>query len=373
MMENNSKNAAGKIKKVLIMAGGTGGHVFPGIALARAFAAENIEAHWLGTVGGLEENWVKSAGLPFNAIAIKGLRGNGLAGWLLAPWRVFQAFLAARKVIKQLQPGLVVGMGGFVCGPGGLAAKSLGLPLFLHEQNAIPGLTNKLLAPLSTQVFCGFPVKRWGEKCSVVGNPVRAEIEAVPELNSEQKNHILVVGGSRGAQALNEIVPKALAILANSLPAEQLPSVLHQTGLDSVESTKQNYQENFASTAQPGLVVAVKPFIEDMAKAYQDASLVIARSGALTVAELSCAGRPAIFIPFPWAVDDHQTANAQTLVLQGNAQLIQQKDLTAEGLAALIGEGLNREKAIAQSKSLKQNSYQNSAKNLVEKILTLLK
>lgn len=360
------------IKKVLIMAGGTGGHVFPGIALAQAFAEQEITTHWLGTVGGLEENWVKNAGLPFNSIAIKGLRGNGLKGWLFAPFKVLQAFLAARKVIKQLQPDLVVGMGGFVCGPGGLAAKSLGLPLFLHEQNAIPGLTNKLLAPLSRKVFCGFPVRNWAGKCEVVGNPVRAEIEAVPVISAEQKNHILVVGGSRGAQALNEVVPEALAILAKDFPAENLPSVLHQTGLASVDSTKQNYQTALKNSPQPDLVVAVEPFIEDMAQAYQQATLVIARAGALTVAELSCAGRPAIFIPFPWAVDDHQTANAQTLVEQGNAQLIQQKDLTAEKLSQMIAEGLDRNLAIEQSNALKQKSYQQSAASMVQKIISLI-
>lgn len=347
-----------QIKRVLIMAGGTGGHVFPGIALAQAFAKRGVETHWLGTQGGLEQNWVAQAGLPFSAISIKGLRGNGIKGWLWAPFKVLNAFLQARRIIKSQSPGLVIGMGGFVCGPGGLAAKSLGLPLFLHEQNAIAGLTNKLLAPLAKQVFCGFEVADWRRDYLVVGNPVRHKIELVAPINVEQPNRLLVIGGSRGAQALNQVLPKALALLK----PEQRPQVLHQTGQASVQATRELYQAL-------GVEADVRAFIDDMAEAYQQATLVVARSGALTVSELMCAARPAILVPFPYAVDDHQTANAEQMAKLGAAQLIQQSQLDAQGLAQAIMQYMERDWAVAVSETLKQQAYRGAAEKMVAEIL----
>lgn len=360
MPKNKAETETANIKRIMIMAGGTGGHVFPGIALAQAFAKHGIETHWLGTEGGLEENWVIQAELPFSAISIKGLRGNGLKGWLFAPFKVFNAFLQARRVIKAQSPGLVIGMGGFVCGPGGLAARSLGLPLFLHEQNAIAGLTNKLLAPLARKVFCGLEVENWRATCQVIGNPVRSDIEQVPVINPQQANHILVIGGSRGAQALNENLPQALALLT----PEQRPTVLHQTGQASVASTQALYQD----LKIEGEVVA---FIDDMAQAYQQATLVVARSGALTVSELMCAGRPAVLIPFPFAVDDHQTANAMQMVKLNCAQLIQQVDLTPQNLAQAIVQGLERNDSIKQSLLLKENAHLNAADTMAAEILEI--
>ena len=351
-----------QIKRIIIMAGGTGGHVFPGIALAHAFAKRGIETHWLGTQGGLEENWVKQAGLPFSAISIKGLRGNGLKGWLLAPFKVLKAFLQARRIIKSQSPGLVIGMGGFVCGPGGLAAKSLGLPLYLHEQNAIVGLTNKLLAPIARKVFCGFEVEGWRADYQVVGNPVRHKIEQVTILDKQQSPHLLVIGGSRGAQALNQTVPRALA----KLPIDKRPKVTHQTGQASVEATREIYRSF-------GVEADVRPFIDDMAQAYQQATLVVARAGALTVSELMCAGRPAILIPFPFAVDDHQTANANQMVKLGGAKLILQSELNDDILADAILSGLDVDKAHQQSSDLKLHAHQGAAQKMVDEILNSLK
>lgn len=350
-------------KRVVIMAGGTGGHVFPGIALAQAFAQQGIETHWLGTAGGLEANWVTQVGLPFSAITIKGLRGNGLKGWLLAPINVWRAFRQARQVLKSQQPGLVVGMGGFVCGPGGLAARSLGIPLVLHEQNAIAGLTNKLLAPLANRVFCGFEQQNLrGGKVEVVGNPVRASIEALPVLTEHQAPHILVIGGSRGAKALNEMVPQALALLDSA----QRPKVIHQTGQAGLVETRQRYKDL-------GVDAEVHAFIDDMAQAYAQATLVIARSGALTVSELMAAARPAILIPFPFAVDDHQTANANIMLQQQAASVIQQTDLTAENLAEAVRYWLNPAQAIIASQTLRNHATPGAANVLVQKVMGLFK
>lgn len=349
------------IKHIVIMAGGTGGHVFPGIALAQAFAEKGITTHWLGTQGGLEANWVEQAGLPFSAITIKGLRGNGLKGWLMAPINVWRAFLQARRILKKQAPGLVIGMGGFVCGPGGLAARSLGINLYLHEQNAIAGLTNRLLLPFAKSMFCGFePQNLSSNKLEVIGNPVRANIEAVPPLEPSHASKILVIGGSRGAQALNQALPAAMALI----PESQRPAVLHQTGKNSVESTRQAYQ-------QAGIEAQVEAFIEDMALAYRQASLVVARSGALTIAELMASARPAILVPFPFAVDDHQTANARVMEELKAGFVIQQANLTPEHLAEQIQYWLQESVAIKASKKLRQQANLGAAKTLVERVLTI--
>lgn len=352
------------VTKVVIMAGGTGGHVFPGIALAQAFAQRGITTHWLGTAGGMESEWVTKAGLNISTISIKGLRGNGLKGWLLAPFKVVKAFIQARRILKQQAPGLVVGMGGFVCGPGGLAARSLGIDLYLHEQNAIPGLTNKLLAPLAKRVFCGFPpVSLSSEKVEVVGNPVRAEIEAVAPLQQESianQNTLLIIGGSRGARALNQVLPQALKLIDQHLR----PKIQHQTGEADFAATQQAY-------AQAGVEADVQPFIENMAQAYAQARIVVARSGALTVSELMAVGRPAILIPFPFAVDDHQTANAQVMQKLSAADVIQQNDLTSTLLAQRISHWFDPQHALPASVNLHAAAKLGAAEQLVERVLSL--
>ncbi|WP_029933808.1 undecaprenyldiphospho-muramoylpentapeptide beta-N-acetylglucosaminyltransferase [Thiomicrospira pelophila] len=352
-----------QLSHIVIMAGGTGGHVFPGIALAEAFAQKGITTHWLGTQGGLEANWVEQAGLPFSAISIKGLRGNGLKGWLMAPINIWRAFIQARRILKQQAPDLVIGMGGFVCGPGGLAARSLGIDLYLHEQNAIAGLTNRLLLPFAKRVFCGFePQNLSSNKLEVIGNPVRASIETVPPLEANQPSKILVIGGSRGAQALNQALPAALALI----PEAQRPSVLHQTGKNSVESTRQAYQ-------QVGVEAQVEAFIEDMALAYRQASLVVARSGALTIAELMASARPAILVPFPYAVDDHQTANAQVMQDLQAGSVIQQADLTPSRLAEQIQSWLEEGVSVQASQNLRQQACLGAANALVERVMDIQK
>ncbi|SFR60792.1 undecaprenyldiphospho-muramoylpentapeptide beta-N-acetylglucosaminyltransferase [Thiomicrospira sp. ALE5] len=325
-----------KPNRIMIMAAGTGGHVFPGLALAEAWQAQGVEVVWLGTPNGMEKQWVSDKHIPFYAIDVKGLRGNGLRGWVSAPWRLSQACWRAYRLIRQLQPDAVLGMGGFVCGPGGLAAKLAGLPLYLHEQNAIVGLTNRLLAPLAKTVFCGFQVRGWHAKNQyLVGNPVREAIQKVPALTAEQTHStvrkILVIGGSRGARALNETLPQALGLMA----VEQRPEVLHQTGQAEQAKTCAAYEACGVSN------VKVVSFIDNMAQAYAECDLVIARAGALTVSEVQAAKRPAIFIPFPYAVDDHQSANADVLVQQGVAQTIVQTALTPDGLAKEIQHWLD--------------------------------
>lgn len=347
------------LKRIVIMAGGTGGHVFPGLALAQAFARQGVQTHWLGTRAGMEAQWVEQAGLPFAAIDIKGLRGKGLKGWLTAPFNVWRAFWQARKCLKQQAPDLVIGMGGFVCGPGGLAARSLGIPLVLHEQNAIAGLTNRLLAPFAARIFCGFPQQALrGAKVEVVGNPVRHEIEAIEPLRPNYEPSLLVMGGSRGAHALNDLLPQALALI----PHQSRPRVFHQAGQGSEQTTRTAYQ-------QAGVEAEVAPFIDNMAQAYQQASLVVARAGALTVSELCAAARPAVLVPFPYAVDDHQTANAQVMQDLDAAVVMAQKDLTPSLLAQAITKGLTEDYACPASSRLHQQAYRGAADKMVDKIM----
>lgn len=347
------------LKKLLIMAGGTGGHVFPGLALAEALADHQVETVWLGTQNGMEQKWVTAAKLPFYSIAIQGLRGNGLIGWLKAPLNVLKAWRQARQILKQEAPDCVLGMGGFVCGPGGLAALSLGIPLVLHEQNAIAGLTNKLLAPFAKKVLCAFPQSQFFRaQIEVVGNPVRAGLEAIPTVSQGDHSrpvHLLVLGGSRGALALNEIVPKALALL----PESGRPQVIHQTGEKTLAVAQAVYQ-------QAGVSAQVVPFIDDMIAAYAQADLVIARAGALTVSELMAAARPALLVPYPHAVDDHQTANAQALVKVGGGEIIAQSVLTPEGLTEKLQSWLVLSQCEAASQSIRQQAPQKATETIVE-------
>ncbi|MDG4811805.1 undecaprenyldiphospho-muramoylpentapeptide beta-N-acetylglucosaminyltransferase [Hydrogenovibrio sp. 3SP14C1] len=349
------------MKKILIMAGGTGGHVFPGLVLAEALADKQVKTVWLGTRNGMEKQWVDAANIPFYTISIKGLRGNGLLGWLKAPLNVFKAWRQARRIIRQEAPDLVLGMGGFVCGPGGLAALSLRKPLVLHEQNAIPGLTNKLLAPFAKKVICAFPqTKIKGKQVEVIGNPVRTGLESLPLVQAHSPRRLLVLGGSRGALALNEMVPKALALLSES----QRPQVIHQTGQKTLDQAQSFYQA-------ANVAAEVVPFIDDMVSAYQQADLVICRSGALTVSELMAAARPAILVPFPFAVDDHQTMNAQALVNLNGGEILQQADMTPELLAARIQFWMADGHCETASQSIKASAQQSAKEKIVDVLLNL--
>ena len=350
-------------KKILIMAGGTGGHVFPGIALAEGLQKHEVEVCWLGTLGGMEKRWVEQAEIPFFQIRIKGLRGNGWQGWLKAPFNVLRAWWQARQVMRRIRPDLVLGMGGFVCGPGGLAAKSLGIPLVLHEQNAIPGLTNKLLAPLATRVITAFPqqiIK--GKHVVKIGNPVRSGLEQLAPLSIRQPCRLLVLGGSRGALALNQTVPQALARIKPS----QRPVVIHQTGEKTLAEAKQAYQK-------AGVEAEVLPFIDDMQSAYQEADMLVCRAGALTVSELMACARPAIMVPYPHAVDDHQTANAQALVDLSGGEVIAQSELTAERLARALESWCHDvEKRLEASRSIREGAPMQVKEKIIQLLLELL-
>ncbi len=317
--------------RILIMAGGTGGHVFPALAVAHYLAEHGHSVSWLGTRRGMESELVPANGFEIDYISIAGLRGNGLLGWLAAPLRISRAIIQALGVMRRRRPQAVLGMGGFVTGPGGVAAKLSGVPLLIHEQNAIAGLTNKLLSRIAGRVMEAFPATFEGDKVSHTGNPVRKDIAALaaPEQRFAGRSgrlRLLVVGGSLGALALNETIPQALA----RLPEALCPEVHHQCGKRHFELTRDAYQE-------AGVQGEVMPFIDDMAAQYAWADLVICRAGALTVSELALAGVASVLVPYPFAVDDHQSANGGYLVEQGAAEMVQQRDMSAESLAALLG------------------------------------
>lgn len=318
------------MKTLLIMAGGTGGHIFPGLAVAAEIRRAGWKAVWLGTRGGMETTLVPRHGLEIETVRFGGVRGKGLLTAMFLPLFILLACGQALGVMLRRRPDAVLGLGGFAAFPGGLMAAFLGRPLVIHEQNAIAGLTNRVLALLADKVLAGFP-QAFGKarvKFEAVGNPVRAEIAALPPPEDRFAGRsgplrLIVVGGSRGALALNEVLPKALACMGPALR----PQVLHQAGSGQGERVRAAY-------AQSGVDAEVREFIEDMAQAYSGADLLICRAGALTIAELAAAGVPAVLVPFPHAVDDHQTHNARFLSDAGAAILIAQADLTPERLAA---------------------------------------
>lgn len=317
--------------RILIMAGGTGGHVFPALAVAQELRRRGAEVSWLGTRAGIEAELVPQAGIDIDYISISGLRGKGALGWLLAPLRIVRALWQALAVLRRRQPQAVLGLGGFAAGPGGLAAWLTGRPLLIHEQNAVAGLTNRLLSRVAKQVmqaFPGtFPDEPWVSTC---GNPVRPEIAALaaPEQRYAGRHgplRLLVVGGSLGAMVLNETLPRALALLAPELR----PLVRHQSGRRHLQQVGEVYRA-------AGVEAELLPFIDDMAAAYDWADLVLCRAGALTVSELAAAGVAAVLVPYPHAVDDHQTRNAAFLVDTGAALLLPQAAMSAETLAATL-------------------------------------
>jgi UDP-N-acetylglucosamine--N-acetylmuramyl-(pentapeptide) pyrophosphoryl-undecaprenol N-acetylglucosamine transferase len=315
-------------RPILIMAAGTGGHVFPALALARLLREQSLEVIWLGTERGLESRVIPAEGIPIERLSIGGLRGKGALAWLAAPFRLGRALLQALAVMRRYQPSVVVGLGGFVTGPGGVAAWLTRRPLVIHEQNAIAGFTNRCLAHLARQVLEAFPNSFGRDVHSkVIGNPVRRDISAVPPPSVRFAGRtgpvrILVIGGSQGAARLNAVVPFALKRLSSWLAFD----VRHQAGERWIDAGRASY-------AEAGVRADVRPFIEDMSEAYAWADLVICRSGALTVSELAAVGVASVLVPFPNAVDDHQAYNAQYLVREGAAVLISDRELTAERLA----------------------------------------
>lgn len=352
-----------RMKKVLVMAGGTGGHVFPGLAVARKMLDYGIEVHWLGTQKGLESRLVPEANIPIHYITISGLRGKGVKEMLFAPFRLITAIKQAIKIIRKINPDVTLGMGGFVSGPGGIASWLLKKPLVIHEQNAKAGMTNQWLAKVARKVLEAFPhTFKPSQKVITVGNPVRPEIANVfpPEKRFENRKNplrLLVLGGSLGAVAINELVPKVL----KEIEPNERPIVVHQAGEKHFDQTVTAYQTM-------GVEAEVVPFIKDMAAAYSTADLVLCRSGALTVTELCAAGVGAILVPYPYAVDDHQTTNGNFMVDHGAAILIQQKDLSIEKLTSLLQDFKeHREKCLKMAVA----AYELRQVDAVTRVLTI--
>jgi UDP-N-acetylglucosamine--N-acetylmuramyl-(pentapeptide) pyrophosphoryl-undecaprenol N-acetylglucosamine transferase len=316
---------------VLIMAGGTGGHIFPGLAVAASLRRRGVEVRWLGARGGMESRQVPPRGIELDVVDIAGLRGKGAARWLLAPWQLLRAVAQAARLLGAHRPACAISFGGYAAGPGGLAARLRGIPLLVHEQNRVPGVTNRVLARFAVRVLQAFP-GTWDERQRPLtcGNPVRREVTALPApadrlAGRDGPVRLLVTGGSQGAQALNRLLPAALALL----PADLQIEVRHQCGRNREEATRAAYEA-------AGIAVTVTEFIDDMAEAYGWADLVVCRAGALTVSEVAAAGLPAVFLPFPHAVDDHQTRNAEFLVERGAAVLLPEVFTEAADLAAVL-------------------------------------
>ncbi|HPR45120.1 MAG TPA: undecaprenyldiphospho-muramoylpentapeptide beta-N-acetylglucosaminyltransferase [Ottowia sp.] len=332
----------------LVMAGGTGGHIFPGLAVADGLRAAGWRVHWLGAPGSMEAQLVPPRGYAFEPVAFGGVRGKGMTTLMVLPLKLLRAFWQSLQVLRRVKPNVLVGMGGYITFPGALMGVATGRPLVLHEQNSVAGMANKVLAGFAARVFTAFPgVLAKARQVRWIGNPLREPFLHQPPpaerfAGRSGPLRLLVVGGSLGAKALNDIVPQALALL----PAGQRPRVTHQSGSKQIDALRANY-------AAAGVEAECVPFIDDMAQAYADADLVICRAGATTVSELAAVGAAALFVPFPHAVDDHQTANARFLVDQGAGSLIQQRELTPEKLAdvlqktersALVMQGQNAKK-----------------------------
>ncbi|RBP33689.1 UDP-N-acetylglucosamine-N-acetylmuramylpentapeptide N-acetylglucosamine transferase [Marinobacter pelagius] len=318
-------------RRFLMMAGGTGGHVFPALATARALEARGHEVYWLGATGGMEQRLIGDTDIPLSLIHISGLRGKGKLALLLAPFRLMRALGEAFTVVRRIRPDCVVGMGGFVTGPGGVAAWLTRTPLVIHEQNAIAGMTNRILVRFAQTVLEAFPGSFGADvvtRCT--GNPVRQDLASLPEPETRMADRsgqlrVLVVGGSLGARVFNQQLPEALALI----PESDRPEVRHQCGEKNLDEAKAAYEAQ-------GVSASIEPFIRDMAEAYNWADVVICRSGALTVSELCAAGIGAVLVPFPHAVDDHQTANAKQMVDAKAAVLIPQPKLTPAILAETL-------------------------------------
>ena len=372
-------------KTVLIMAGGTGGHIFPALAVAHVLRDRGVHIEWLGTDNGLEARLVPEQHYPINYIEISGMRGKGLKTQVLLPFKLLRAMFQTLSVYRKVKPDVVLGMGGFVTGPGGIVAWLLRKPVVLHEQNAIAGLTNKLLFKFAKKVFAAFPgAFAENKKLMIIGNPVRKEIKQLekPEQRfakkweniSDMQLNILVIGGSLGAAALNDKLPGALKMIAKNKPMKKI-NVRHQCGEKNLKVTKENYKwlekRSLDNTEHEiNINVDIMPFINDMAANYEWADLVICRSGALTVSEIAAVGVASLLVPFPYAVDDHQTANAAYLANEDAAFLIQQNNLSKEKLIELL-MSLNQKKLLTMAKRARQLSINNAAEVVADECLQL--
>ena len=338
---------SGSQKCALIMAGGTGGHIFPGLAVAQALRERGWRVHWLGAPNSMESRLVPPNGFPLETVNFSGVRGKGLRTLLALPVRLVRALVQSLQVIRRVQPNVLVGLGGYITLPGGLMGALMGKPLVLHEQNSVAGMANKVLAVVARRVFTAFP--KVMAKGQWVGNPLRTEFLAQPDPAARFAGRsgplrLLVVGGSLGARALNTVVPQALALI----PANLRPTVVHQSGDKQIEELRGNY-------AAAGVQAQLTPFIDDTAKAFADADWVICRAGASTVTEIAAVGAAALFVPFPSAVDDHQTHNARFLVDQGGGWLVPQSELTPQLLADML---LNTERSALLQRGLQAKMMQ---------------
>ena len=349
------------MSRIMIMAGGTGGHVFPALAVAKVLQQRGIEIFWMGTEKGIEARLVPEAGYPLTNISVQGLRGNGLLGWVMAPFKLIKAVMEALTAMRTIRPDMVLGLGGFASGPGGVAAWLLRKPVVIHEQNAIPGLTNRLLTHVAKRALEGFPNSfDKAVNAQWVGNPVRADIESIPKpeqrfAGRKQNINLLILGGSLGARALNTILPQALVLIDE----QQRPRVKHQCGQKNVNDCQHAYDK-------AGVTAQVNAFIGDMAEAYSWADLVVCRAGALTLAELEAAGLAAILVPYPHAVDDHQAHNAAALVTVGAAHLINECELTPEMLAEQISHLSDRQHLLEMANAARSHSKTSAAQTIAD-------
>lgn len=350
---------------VLIMAGGTGGHIFPALAVADTIQNEGAPVVWLGTEKGLESKVIPKEGIDIQYIRISGLRGKGLLHKLAAPFKIVDAIIQAYKIIRRIKPRAVLGMGGYVTGPGGIAAWISGTPLYIHEQNAIAGLTNKILSRIANRVFEAFPGSfKQMAKLTCSGNPIRKEFFGLQQVEErfaarEGKLNVLVLGGSLGAKVLNEVVPEAVSKIEGSVR----PNVRHQAGERTINIAKEQYD-------QVGVVAEVTTFIDDMAQSFEWADIIICRAGALTVAEIAVVGVPAILVPFPHAVDDHQTQNARYLSTAGAAVLMPQERLNADCLYKEMMKLIQDKKLrIKMAKKAKELARENAAEIVAQQCL----
>ncbi|MDF7671223.1 undecaprenyldiphospho-muramoylpentapeptide beta-N-acetylglucosaminyltransferase [Orbaceae bacterium ESL0721] len=358
-------------KKLLVMAGGTGGHVFPGVAVAHYLMKQGWQVRWLGTADRMEAQLVPNSGIDIDFIEISGLRGKGVKALLKAPFRIFKAVLQARKILKKYQPDVVLGMGGYVSGPGGIAAKSLGIPIVLHEQNGVAGLTNKWLAKIATAVLQAFPTAF--PNADVVGNPVREDLLNLAHPKTRFNDHkgplrILVMGGSQGAKVLNDVVPQLFKKLGNnsSLAGDQKYAVIwHQTGKNMLNSVLDAYKECDMTGSQ------VTEFITDVAAAYEWADIVICRSGALTVSEIEVVGIGAIFVPFMHK-DRQQYWNAKSLADIGAAKIIEQPQFNVDSLYAFFST-LDRETLTKMAEKAKSLSIENATERVAERLNKMIR
>jgi UDP-N-acetylglucosamine--N-acetylmuramyl-(pentapeptide) pyrophosphoryl-undecaprenol N-acetylglucosamine transferase len=338
------------------MAGGTGGHIFPGLAVAEALRENGWQVHWLGAPGSMESRIVAPRGFAFETIDFSGVRGKGIKTLMLLPLRLLNAFAQSVQVIRRVKPDVVLGLGGYISFPAGLMSAAMGKPLVLHEQNSVAGMANKVLALVASRVFSAFPqVLR---KAHWVGNPLRAAFtrQAGPAERFAGRSgplQLLVVGGSLGAKALNDIVPQALALI----PPAQRPTVTHQSGEKQIDELRANY-------ARAGVTAELTPFIDDTAAAFAQADVIVCRAGASTVTEIAAVGAAAMFVPFPFAVDDHQTTNARFLVDQGGGWLLPQAELTAQGLATLL-QNTSRATLLERALNAKKMEKTNATREVV--------